>query len=172
MLQGKNCTLKPYDIDLNYHDYIKNINDPDVIRYWNFQYPLEKKDYDNWEKWIRDLRLKRERFESFAIYFKNTFAGVISVRSIKDYPRNWASIGYWLGKTYWNNGIATDAVSIVCDYSFYSLDIIKLEAYVFRDNIASIKVLEKNSFNLEGILRKDYNIKGIISDELIYSRWK
>lgn len=62
--------------------------------------------------------------------------------------------------------------NLVIDYAFNNLNLIKLEAYVFRENIASIKVLEKNGFNFEEILRKDYNIKGVISDELIYSKWK
>jgi RimJ/RimL family protein N-acetyltransferase len=119
------------------------------------------------------LGSRKEKFESFAICnLEDVFVGVISLRSINGCPENWASIGYWLGKAHWGNGIGTEAVLMVSDYAFRKLNIIKLEAYVFGVNVASIRVLEKNGFKFESVLRSNCDLGGIISDELIYSKYK
>jgi RimJ/RimL family protein N-acetyltransferase len=169
---GENCILKSFDPSQNRHDYIKNINDPDVLKYLNYSYPFKKENYRNYENWIKNLRLGKEKFESFAIYnLENIFMGIISLRSIKGCPTNWASVGYWLGKAYWRNGVGTDSVSTAVEHASRNLNIVKLEAYVFKNNVASIRVLEKNGFIFEDVLRRNFNTKDATSDELIYSKF-
>lgn len=55
-------------------------------------------------------------------------------------------VGYWLGKEFWGKGIATRALKEF-------LDIVKerpLYAHTAKDNIASLRVLEKNGFKICG----------------------
>jgi RimJ/RimL family protein N-acetyltransferase len=51
-------------------------------------------------------------------------------------------IGYWIGKEYWGNGIATKALSKF----LVQIKVRPLYAYVAKHNIASIRVLEKCGF--------------------------
>jgi RimJ/RimL family protein N-acetyltransferase len=55
-------------------------------------------------------------------------------------------VGYWIGKEYWGNGIATDALKIFVN----EIRIRPLFAHVAFDNIGSIKVLEKCGFERIG----------------------
>ena len=61
---------------------------------------------------------------------------------------------YELASQYWRQGIMTEALGEVIHFSFKSLELNRLEAYVMVDNIASRKLLEKLGFSLEGILKE------------------
>lgn len=78
----------------------------------------------------------------------------------KDLGNRVCEIGYNIGQKYWNNGYATEAIGGVIDYLF-SLNLFDtITAQCFEYNIASSKVLEKNGFKRDGILRNRYIIDG------------
>ncbi|MDJ0947952.1 MAG: GNAT family N-acetyltransferase [Alphaproteobacteria bacterium] len=53
------------------------------------------------------------------------------------------SLGFWLGRPYWNQGYMTEAIGLVLDYAFTQLDAASVRAEAFLDNAASIRVQEK-----------------------------
>lgn len=71
-----------------------------------------------------------------------------------------------------NKGIGTEAISLLCDYSFSTLQLKQLYANILEDNLSSIHLFEKLGFQLVG-LKKDW----IYSDEtykneLLYQKIK
>jgi RimJ/RimL family protein N-acetyltransferase len=62
-------------------------------------------------------------------------------------------MGYWLGEPFRGKGIMTEVVAKVCEVGFSQYKLIRIEAPVFEFNTASGRVLEKNGFRAEGILR-------------------
>jgi RimJ/RimL family protein N-acetyltransferase len=75
-------------------------------------------------------------------------------------------ISYWLGREFWGKGIATQALA-----SF--LAVVKtrpLYARVASDNIASIRVLEKNGFELSAKGTWFSNARGKELEELVWVR--
>jgi [ribosomal protein S5]-alanine N-acetyltransferase len=50
-------------------------------------------------------------------------------------------LGYGLGRPYWGNGYAKEAVAAVIDYGFRSLGLKAIGAYTDPENIASQRVL-------------------------------
>jgi 8-oxo-dGTP diphosphatase len=62
-----------------------------------------------------------------------------------------AVVGYWLGKPYWGQGYASEALAAALDYAFASFDIDRVRASVVPENRASIRVMEKNGFRYDGI---------------------
>ena len=80
--------------------------------------------------------------------------------------------GYWLARPYWGQGIMTDAVRAYVSYAFTELNLLKLTAHVFAENVASARVLEKNSFKLEGKLRQHFLKDGRLLDALSYGLLK
>ncbi|MDY2800508.1 MAG: GNAT family protein, partial [Fusobacterium mortiferum] len=81
-------------------------------------------------------------------------------------------LGYYLLTEYWGKGIMTQATEKICELAFEQLDIIKIMATTFKDNIGSRKVIERNGFKLEGIREKSIYKNGIIYDECIYGKLK
>lgn len=62
-------------------------------------------------------------------------------------------MGYWLGAPFRGLGIMTDVVAKVCEIGFTEYNLLRIEAPVFEFNTASGRVLEKNGFVAEGVLR-------------------
>lgn len=83
-----------------------------------------------------------------------------------------AEIGYWLGEQYWGKGIATEAVRQMTEYAFYYFDLVRLYAEVFETNKASMRVLEKNGYYLEGVRRKAVFKNNALMDDYIWVKLK
>lgn len=86
-----------------------------------------------------DLRERGARYV-FAILRKcdAVFIGTCGVDGVPPYE-----FGYWLGRPYWRQGLATEAVRAVIAFAFDRLKLERLEAGWFCDNPASGRVLEK-----------------------------
>lgn len=83
-----------------------------------------------------------------------------------------AEIGYWLGEQYWGRGIATEALRQMTEYAFYYFDLVRLYAEVFETNKASMRVLEKNGYYLEGVRRKAVFKNNALMDDYIWVKLK
>ena len=59
-------------------------------------------------------------------------------------------IGYWIGKPYWGQGLSTEAAKAIIQEARYTLGVKALEAGVFADNPASLRVLQKLGFEKTG----------------------
>ena len=66
-------------------------------------------------------------------------------------------------------GIVTEAVRLVMEFAFSTLNIHRIEAYVAPQNLGSIRVLEKSGFTREGLLRELLFINGKWVDHYMYA---
>jgi len=107
---------------------------------------------------------------NLAIEFKGEFAGVIGLGLQTDVYKISAEIGYWLGEPYWGKGIATHAVGLMVNYGFSQLGLVRLFSSVFDYNKASLRVMEKAGFQLEGIFRKAVLKNGNLCDEYRFAK--
>ncbi|OWA34149.1 N-acetyltransferase [Saccharibacillus sp. O16] len=82
---------------------------------------------------------------------------------------NRMEIGYDLTRAHWGRGLMPEAIRAVLDFGFGSLHANKIEARVDPDNAASIRLMEKLGFTLEGRLRQHEFEKGRYVDLLAYS---
>jgi [ribosomal protein S5]-alanine N-acetyltransferase len=133
-----------------------------------FPYPYTKEDADKWFRIIESTAANT----NFAIVAENKAVGGIGLHLFTDVYKHSAEIGYWLGEEYWGKGIATSAVARLTSFAFENFDINRIFARVFEWNPASVKVLEKNGFQLEGKLRKQIFKNGVFTDELIFGLLK
>lgn len=77
-----------------------------------------------------------------------------------------AFMGYKLDEKYINKGYMSMAVSMLTKYAFEELHLHRIEANVMPRNKASLKVLEKNHFENEGVSKYYLNINGIWEDHV------
>jgi len=105
-----------------------------------------------------------------AITLDGEFVGCISAQQgLFEYSRS-AELGYWIGQQHWNQGIATKAVELFSATLFSTTDFKRLFVSVVAANVSSIRVLEKNEFSLEGILKQASFKQGEFFDEHILSK--
>lgn len=80
-----------------------------------------------------------------------------------------SSLGYWLAKPFWNQGIMTNVLMAFCSFIFENRPISRLEAQVFIQNLASCRVLEKAGFIREGTLKKAFRKGDTYMDSFLYA---
>lgn len=83
-------------------------------------------------------------------------------------------VGYMLAVERQGKGYATESLKAVIDWACLSLKVHKIIATCATENLASVRVLEKAGFRLEGVLRHNFkiddrwiddNIFGLLSEE-------
>ena len=106
----------------------------------------------------------------FAIEYKGNYVGNIALMPEADVYRKSAEIGYFIGEDYWNKGIVTTAVNLICDFGFNELDYARVHTGVFAYNTSSQRVLEKCGFTKEGVFENAVFKEGKLWDEVRYAR--
>lgn len=106
----------------------------------------------------------------FAIEYKGEYVGNIGLHKQSDVYSKSAELGYFTGEPYWNKGITTRAVKLVCEYGFRELDIVRIFSGVFEYNIPSQRVLEKCGFVKEAVLKAAVCKNGKIYDEIRFAK--
>ncbi len=106
---------------------------------------------------------------SKAIEFNNSLVGCISL-NINDDIRHFSGVlGYWIGREYWNKGIATSAIKQFTELVFSELKINRIYAKIFATNQNSIKVLKKCGFLKEGTFSKAVFKNGQFYNQVLYA---
>ena len=147
----------------NLVSYANNINIWNNLRDY-FPHPYTEEHGKAWlEKNIAAIPIT-----NLAIDIDSQAVGGIGLILNSDVYIKSAEIGYWLGEPLWGQGISTEAVRQMAEYTFYYFDIIRLYAEVFETNKASMRVLEKNGFYLEGVRRKAVFKNNILMDDYIW----
>ena len=143
-------------------------NDPDVSLNLRdrFPYPYALSDA---ETYIRECIAKEETQLCRAIVIDGEAAGSVGVFPREDIYRRTAELGDWLAKPFWGRGIMTAAVAEICREGFRRFDIVRIDAEINARNTGSRRVVEKNGFTLEGVLRRNVYKRGEILDSCMYS---
>lgn len=109
-------------------------------------------------RWTRIL--EDEAIAVQTILFNGHVAGSVS---IYEDEKGRPEVTYWLGKLYWNKGVATRALSAFLDQQ----KIRPLYARAAKDNIGSLRVLEKCGFTRIGEDKGFSNARGEEVEEFI-----
>lgn len=121
-------------------------------------------------EWIA-FTLNQKPIQNMAIMYKGSVVGSIGVMPKEDVYRKSIEIGYFLGESYWGKGITTAAVELLLQYIEQTFDVFRIYAEVFDHNKASMKVLEKNGFHLEGIRERAVIKNNVIMDDHIWVKF-
>lgn len=81
-----------------------------------------------------------------------------------------AEIGYVMeDESFKRKTLMSEAVKTVIDYGFKELKLNRIEALVGIENVPSLRILEKNNFKKEGILRNHFCIADKYVDSVLFS---
>ena len=132
--------------------------------------PYTKSAAQWWLNMIQENENKNGVFRK--IVAQGKIVGTISVEKKDDVNRKDAEIGYYVLPEEYGKGIMSEAVEKICELAFQELDIIRITGSVFEPNIASRRVLEKNDFLLEGVLKSAVFKNDTIYDLCLYGKVK
>lgn len=96
----------------------------------------------------------------FGIFFNRDHIGNIKLGPI-NLTHEIADISYVIGdKDFWGRGIATIVIKAITNFGFNELNLYKIIAGTYENNIGSIKALQKCGFNQEGLFLDEINFQG------------
>lgn len=123
-------------------------------------------------RYLRAARAAWARRSAFEFMIEEPSGGVIlGVTSLHriDWARRCAGIGYWVRRSRFGRGLATEATDAVVAHAFGTLMLHRVEALVALANKPSQRVVEKLGFTREGIARDAEFIDGRFLDHVQYS---
>ena len=149
--------------------FFERRNDPDVAQHqdWDVPYPLEQAEaamaalggiddppIDEW--WV----LTVANHDDTEIY------GDL-VLKLGDDGRT-AEVGYSFDRAHWRKGFATEALSALVDWLFFTQGVSRVSAMLHPENARSARVLESCGFLFEGYLRNSYWRGDVNEDDWVY----
>jgi ribosomal-protein-alanine N-acetyltransferase len=132
--------------------YLSWMNDKEVLKYLEVKYSPPTS--------ISDLKVFINNVNAddknlfLGIFLKENLhhIGNVKLGSINTFHKR-ADIGFIIGNSqYWGMGLASEAIKGVSDYAFKNMDIKKLTAGCYENNIASMRTLVKSGFVQEATL--------------------
>lgn len=162
---------RPTDAANAYH----LVSDEEVLSRLLWDGPADEAEMaETFQRWREGLRAGESYQFAIERADEPGLIGCIGPRLVT-YPEQ-ADIGYWLGVPYWNRGYMTEAIRLICHFSFEYLDVARVYATVFVGNLGSRRALEKNGFSLDGTLRSHVYKRDEWRDEwflsLLRSEWE
>lgn len=150
---------------------IANISDKEIYNNTLMvPYPYKTEDAQFYFNLIKSFEKESGIKKDWTIRHKGNVIGGIGLLYNYGLKSHKSEMGYWIGKSFRNKGIMTKVIRQFADYIFNNRKLIRLEANVFIDNSASVKVLEKAGFNLEGQMKYSYMKDGALKDSFLYSK--
>lgn len=95
-----------------------------------------------------------------AIEIDGNFQGQLTLGNIQHGSVSDCWIGYWVFSPFTGKGIATAACALGMDHGFGRVGVHRITATHLPENEASHRVLKKNGFRNEGLLRRNLHING------------
>jgi RimJ/RimL family protein N-acetyltransferase len=163
------CVVRPWaasDLD----SLVRHANDPDVARHLRDRFP-HPYGRDHGVRFLTAL-MRARRPTVWCIDVGGDCAGAIGIEVGQDVERVSAEIGYWLGQPFWGRGIGSAVLTSVTAEVLRTFDLQRVYAMPFAENAASIRILEKAGYLLEGRLRRSAIKNGRIVDQLLYARYR
>lgn len=120
-------------------------SDPDVASTIDAtEQPCEDETAEAWIQWCHK-EFEKGTMTNFAVTLRTdgTLIGTVGLAFRRHLPYNDASLGYWIGKPYWNCGYATEAAKAMVAYGFRKYDIDLIFADYSKRNPASGRVMQK-----------------------------
>ena len=164
----KNYILREI-LESDVEDFFYYYSKPQVSKYILSSVPknIEEAKYEL-QYWINIKEHNEGIYFAIASKDNNKLIGTIGLTD-HNTKHHRAEISYDIAYEFWNKGIVSKAISKIINYGFFEMNLNRIEAQCVIKNIASHRVLEKNGFQQEGVLRQYRKNLGQYHDIMLFS---
>ena len=160
----------------------EQVNDWDVVRYTtSIPYPYDRRmaeefiagQQKRWAAWSGKTVPEEEVAFVIERNSDRRLIGCIGLQPAE--VGTGLEFGYWLGKRYWGEGYATEAVGRLVRFAFLDLDLPEIWGAAVPTNDASHRVMEKNGFVIVAAGERPSDVRGnplpVIVRKLTRAQW-
>jgi len=161
---------------------VKAANNPNVVKWVRnrFPHPYSEKDALDWINLSQKEEKKEIRhsinFSICEIDNEQEVIGGIGFELNIDVEARNGEVGYWLSESHWGKGYISEALPMMCNFIFSEkwermnggIQVERMEANIFEENIGSQKVLEKCGFQFEAKMKNKYFKRGSFHNSCFY----
>lgn len=157
-ISTERLTLRPFKSS-DFHALQQLLSDPVVMRFsLNGPYS-EKKIRDFMNQCILKSEMNQPSLLAVIDNKTNQLIGSCGFFSQKILGKKELEVGYRFLEAFWGQGFATEAALAVQNYARDKMGQSRLISLIEKDNIASVRVAEKNGFKLEKEMFYDGRVK-------------
>ena len=170
MKKSSNIQLNELNQKLVSEKYINWMNDYEITKLTEQRFSKHTK--KSTIKFVNEMKKSKIEYLFGIFYVKKnkTHIGNIKLGPINNYHK-FAEISYLIGDTnFQNRGFATEAIKQILILAKKKYKLSKIIATTYSNNFTSRKVLEKNKFKLEGIIKKKFLFNKKRLDQLVFGR--
>jgi len=154
-----------------YFDFLKR--NAEFFRKWSPKYEEGYFDKGYHKKNLEKIENEtgEGRMVKFGVLLKQNnskIIGIVEFSNIIKGPFQSCFLGYMMDEKENGKGYTTEAIRKTIDYGFKEINLHRIEANIIPHNTASIRVVEKLGFQLEGYSRNYLQINGKWEDHLHY----
>ena len=148
--------VRQSDVNENYYNWL---NDSEINQFLETRFiPRSSKNIIDFVE--QHAEKSDEPFFAMCLLDTNQHIGNIKLGPINWYHRN-ADVSLFIGeKNLWGKGYASEAISIVSKFAFETLNLNKLKAGCYAENLGSARAFEKCGYHREGLLKGHVFSKG------------
>ena len=168
IIETKRLILREVTPDdaLDMYDYL---SDEDVVKHMGLTPAQSVEDAMNEIEWYHLIK-KEGTGIRWGITLKDSGKVIGSCGYLNMQPKHYrAEVGFELSKNHWGKGIASEALEAVIKYGFTHYQLERIEALIEPANIQSQKLVGKQGFAKEGLLRHYEYTCGKFDDLYMYS---
>ena len=133
----------------------------------NIPYPYEDGVAEDWIGGHQEI-FDQGKGANFAITLKLDRALIGAIGLMGMTKGHQAELGYWIGKSYWNQGYCTEAANAVLRYAFCDLALVRVHSCHLSRNSASGRVMRKIGMQHEGCRPKHVKKWDVLEDLELY----
>jgi len=175
-LKSQRLSLREF-VEADWQSVHSYASDPEVFRYVEGGPLNEQQSRDSLQKAIVNQR-ENPRFDfrlAVTLKMKGKLIGDCRIRILDPnlHPvyrlLGQAYIGFYLNRKFWGQGYASEVAQGLLAFGFDQLGLHRIFAWCDSENLASARVLEKVGMRREGVLLKNWTIRGELRDAFLYA---
>lgn len=169
MILGQRTRLRPIEKD-DLPRFVKWLADPELRSYLSMTYPYGQIQEERWFE--RNIGQGNEQTWAIEAEPADSVGPWVHIGSCGYHEIDWrnraGTVGIMIGaRDYWGKGFGTDAMQTLVAWGFYTLNLNRVQLYVYADNERAIRSYQKVGFLIEGRLRQANFYNGVYRDTIV-----
>ena len=168
LLRGERVWLRPLE-ERDLPAYVAGINDSEVGGWAGYRVPITVEQAKGWLARHADQSRSGEGFFFTVCELGgDDFIGTVWFKEVNTWDQN-AELAIYMDRDHIGSGWGTDAQRTLLAFGFGTLGLERVWLTTMADNARAIRSYEKVGFRQEGVMRRSFRVRGVLTDSVVMS---